>query len=126
MFNVAHSLLASSGVRTSDSLTTIRRTSKGAGACLGLALFASLLSQGCGMGTDSIGSTTAAMVTGGMPKCDISLLHQRIELGNTAALPGQTIVYVDGVMACVDETAKVDQIVGQLEGRTDSRVATRK
>jgi len=91
---------------------------------LGLAV--ALLTQGCGMGTDSVGSTTAAMVTSGMPRCDLSLLHQRIELGNTAALPGQTIVYVDGVMACVDETAKVDQIVGQLEGRAESRVITRK
>jgi hypothetical protein len=79
---------------------------------------AALSSQGCGMGTDPTGSTTAALVTAGLPSCDASLLHPHIEVANSAALPGQTIVYVDGVMACVDDAAKVDQMVGQIEGKS--------
>ncbi len=78
------------------------------------------------MGTDATGSNAAALITSGMPRCDASLLHPRIEVSNSAALPGQTIVYVDGVMACVDESAKVDLILGQIEGRADARIIVRK
>lgn len=81
---------------------------------LGLLLVAtSLLVGGCGIagGTES----SAAMVSG-LPKCDPSLLHPRITVGAAAGVPGKLIVYVDGVMACVDESSRVDQILQQVEG----------
>jgi hypothetical protein len=52
-----------------------------------------------------------------MPKCDPSLLHPRIAVGAAAGLPGKMIVYVDGVMACVDDASRVDQLMTQMEGR---------
>ena len=36
-------------------------------------------------------------------------------MGSVAGQPGKTIVYVDGVMACVDDASRVDQILTQLE-----------
>lgn len=80
----------------------------------GLLLLGGALSGGCG----NLGGAepTAAMVSG-MPKCDPSLLHPRISVGAAAGLPGKLIMYVDGVMACVDDAARVDQLVPQIEGR---------
>lgn len=52
-----------------------------------------------------------------LPRCDASLLHPRITVAAVASLPGKQIVYVDGVMACMDEAARVDQIVSQIEAR---------
>ena len=55
----------------------------------------------------------------GMPRCDVSLLHPHIAVGSVAGQPGKTIVYVDGVMACVDDSSRrVDQILTQLEVKT--------
>jgi len=79
----------------------------------GLAML-TLVSVGCGMGADAAGTSTAAL--SGLSPCDASLLHPRITVGATAVLPGKLIVYVDGVMACVDDTARVDQILAQVEG----------
>ena len=80
----------------------------------GLLLLGGALAGGCG----NLGGAepTAAMVSG-MPKCDPSLLHPRISVGAAAGLPGKLIMYVDGVMACVDDAARVDQLVPQIEGR---------
>jgi hypothetical protein len=80
---------------------------------LGLVLFFAALSGGCGSG----GEASAAMV-GGLPKCDPSLLHPRITVGPAAGMPGKLIVYVDGVMACLDDTSRVDQLLSQVEGHT--------
>ena len=77
--------------------------------------FLVLSAAGCGMGTDA-GSTTALLTS--LPRCDDSLLHPRITVGSAAVLPGKLIVFVDGVMACVDEAARVDQLITQVEGRT--------
>lgn len=71
---------------------------------------------GGGCGNLAASEPTAALVSG-MPKCDPSLLHPRIAVGAAAGLPGKLIVYVDGVMACVDDAARVDQLVPQIEGR---------
>lgn len=84
----------------------------GRGLRLGLLLAGSLLG-GCGIGGAAEGS---AALLSGMPKCDPSLLHPRIAVGAAAGLPGKSIVYVDGVMACVDDTSHVDQLLTQLEG----------
>ena len=46
----------------------------------------------------------------------------RITVATTAALPGKLIVYVDGVMACLDDASRVDQIVSA--GRRPQQVAT--
>jgi hypothetical protein len=72
---------------------------------------AAFLVGGCGGGTE----TSAALVSG-LPKCDPSLLHPRVTVGATAGLPGKLIVYVDGVMACVDDVSRVDQMLPQIEG----------
>lgn len=85
----------------------------GRGLCLGLLLAGSLLG-GCGIGGAAAESSAALL--SGMPKCDPSLLHPRIAVGAAAGLPGKSIVYVDGVMACVDDTSHVDQLLTQLEG----------
>jgi hypothetical protein len=94
-------------------------------AGIGCIVLAAMTSVGCGMGTDAQASQSA-LLTSGLPHCDGSLLHTRITLGNTALLPGKLIVYVDGVMACVDDAARVDQLVGQIEGhaREALRAAT--
>src|SRR5947209_5459531 len=63
----------------------------------GLAALA-VAAGGCGMGTDPSGAL-AGSVLSGLPRCDASLLHPRIAVGGTSALPGKSIVYVDGVMA---------------------------
>lgn len=84
---------------------------------LGGLLFASALATGlvgCGTG----GSEASAALVSGLPKCDPSLLHPRITVGGSATLPGKLVVYVDGVMACIDDAARVDQIVGAIEGRS--------
>ena len=85
------------------------------GAALGVLLAAGLLG-GCGIG--GAGADSSAALLSGMPKCDPSLLHPRITVATTAALPGKLIVYVDGVMACLDDASRVDQIVSQVEGRS--------
>jgi hypothetical protein len=72
--------------------------------------------SGCGLG-GSAGSEGTAALLSGMPKCDPSLLHPRIAVGAAAGLPGKMIVYVDGVMACVDDASRVDQLMTQMEGR---------
>ncbi|MCS6913525.1 MAG: hypothetical protein RMK29_09045 [Myxococcales bacterium] len=77
-----------------------------------VALFA-LTSLGCGMGSDPQ-AHVSALVTSALPRCDATLLHPRITVGATTHLPGKLIVYVDGVMACVDDAARVDQLVGQV------------
>ncbi len=83
---------------------------------LGVALLlAGSLLAGCGIGGPTAEGSAALL--GGMPKCDPSLLHPRIEVGAAAGLPGKMIVYVDGVMACVDDAARVDQLMMQIEGR---------
>jgi hypothetical protein len=76
-----------------------------------------MLLTGCGSGAGAEGGLGSAALLSGMPKCDPSLLHPRISVGNAAGLPGKMVVYVDGVMACVDEAAKVDAIITQVEGR---------
>ena len=65
---------------------------------------------GCGGAPEA----SPALISG-MPRCDASLLHPHIAVGSVAGQPGKTIVYVDGVMACVDDSSRVDQILTQLE-----------
>jgi hypothetical protein len=77
----------------------------------GLTMFA------VGCGSPATAETGSALVAG-LPKCDPSLLHPRITIATTATLPGKLIVYVDGVMACLDDASRVDQIVSQIEGRS--------
>ncbi len=81
---------------------------------LSVVLLAAALSAGCGIanGTDS----SAAALVSGLPKCDPSLLHPRITVAAAASVPGKMIVYVDGVLACMDDASNVDQIVSQVEG----------
>lgn len=86
-----------------------------AGLYCGLLLAGSLLG-GCGIGGAAAESPAALL--SGLPKCDPSLLHPRIAVGAAAGLPGKSIVYVDGVMACVDDTSHVDQLLTQLEGHS--------
>ena len=81
---------------------------------VGLFLAAGLLG-GCGIGGPTVDGSAALL--SGMPKCDPSLLHPRLEVGAAAGLPGKLIVYVDGVMACVDDAGRVDQLMTQIEGR---------
>jgi hypothetical protein len=81
---------------------------------LGLLLVAaSSLASGCGIAG---GTESSAALVSGLPKCDPSLLHPRITVGTPAGVPGKLIVYVDGVMACVDDSSRVDQILQQVEG----------
>lgn len=91
---------------------------------LGVLALLGLTSVGCGMGSDPQASASS-LVTSGLPRCDASLLHPHLSVGATALLPGKQIVYVDGVMACVDEQARVDQLVNQIEGpaRAETRAA---
>jgi len=85
-------------------------------AALGLSvLVAAGLLGGCGIGGAEADSSAALL--SGMPKCDPSLLHPHIAVGAAAGLPGKSIVFVDGVMACVDDSSHVDQLLTQLEGR---------
>lgn len=86
------------------------------GALVLLALAAVAL-PACGMTTDPAQGGSASQVLSGMPACEESLLHPRISVGAAASLPGKLIVYVDGIMACVDDSAKVDQIVSRVESR---------
>lgn len=79
------------------------------GACVCL-----LGTAGCDNAAD--GSASPSLIRG-MPVCDESLLHPRISVQTTQSLPGKAIVYVDGIMACVDDAAKVDQIISRVEGR---------
>src|SRR5690349_180356 len=95
---------------TSITMRPLRRIPSSRGVVVGLAL-AALTSIGCGMGSDPQASASA-LVTSGLPRCDASLLHPRLSVGATGLLPGKLIVYVDGVMACVDDVARVDQLVG--------------
>jgi hypothetical protein len=80
----------------------------------GLAL-AALTSVGCGMGSDPQASASS-LVESNLPRCDGSLLHPRLSIGAAAMHPGKQIIYVDGVMACMDDIARVDQLVNQIEG----------
>jgi hypothetical protein len=82
---------------------------------LGVLLAGSLLA-GCGMGGQ--GAEGSAALLSGMPKCDASLLHPTIAVGAAVGLPGKMIVYVDGVMACVDDAARVEQLFTQIEGHS--------
>lgn len=84
------------------------------GLWVGLFLLGGSLLGGCGIGGAAADGSAALL--SGMPKCDPSLLHPRIAVGAAAGLPGKSIVYVDGVMACVDDTSHVDQLLTQLEG----------
>ena len=77
-------------------------------------VLAGALLGGCGMG-GPVAEGSAALLSG-MPKCDPSLLHPHLEVGAAAGLPGKLIVYVDGVMACVDDASHVDQLMTQIEG----------
>ncbi|HMU38169.1 MAG TPA: hypothetical protein PKE31_04080 [Pseudomonadota bacterium] len=74
---------------------------------------------GCGNGAPDASPALLA----GMPRCDASLLHPRIAVGSVAGQPNKTIVYVDGVMACVDDAGKVDQILSQLEQKSPGILA---
>ncbi len=84
-------------------------------------LLGASLGVGCGMGSGpDVGGAGGAMVmVRDLPVCDASLLHPHITVGATSVLPGKSIVYVDGVMACVDDTARVDQLITQVEGHHD-------
>ena len=82
---------------------------------LGFLVAGSLLG-GCGIGGQGGEGSSSAALLSGLPKCDPSLLHPRIAVGAAPELPGKLIVYVDGVMACVDDAGRVDQILTQLEG----------
>ncbi|MBL8635650.1 MAG: hypothetical protein JNM40_20660 [Myxococcales bacterium] len=88
------------------------RSSQGTRSRFGTLLLAvSLAAIGCGGGAPE---ASPALISG-MPRCDASLLHPHISVGSVAGQPGKTIVYVDGVMACVDDASRVDQILTQLE-----------
>ena len=88
------------------------RSSQGTRSRFGTLLLAvSLAEIGCGGGAPE---ASPALISG-MPRCDASLLHPHISVGSVAGQPGKTIVYVDGVMACVDDASRVDQILTQLE-----------
>lgn len=96
----------------------MRRNKCFAGPFLALAL--ALPASGCGMGTGSDpaqGPSTPALLTSGLPQCSPLLLHPKLTVGATAEHPGKLIVYVDGVMACIDDAARVDQLIGQVESR---------
>src|SRR5947209_8520132 len=82
--------------------------------CAVVAAFA-LSAVGCGMGVDPTGSASAAQVVAGLPPCDASLLHPHMTVGASASLPGKLVVYVDGVMACLDDSNRVDQLLTQIE-----------
>jgi len=100
--------------RENEAVQTVSST-RGRALRLGAALLtaALALASGCGMAG---GSEGAAALVSGLPKCDPSLLHPRITVGAAAGLPGKLIVYVDGVMACVDDANRVDQILSQVDG----------
>lgn len=101
---------------TKQTKTRPQRRTAGARAALGLSvLVAAGLLGGCGIG--GAGADSSAALLSGMPKCDPSLLHPHIAVGAAAGLPGKSIVFVDGVMACVDDSSHVDQLLTQLEGR---------
>jgi hypothetical protein len=78
-------------------------------------LFAALLCGGCGIAGSA---DSSAAIVSGLPRCDSSLLHPRMTVDATSSMPGKLIVYVDGVMACVDDASRVDQILSQVEGNT--------
>lgn len=104
----------------SQKVTTVKTVQPAAArrwSTLSLLLAGGLTTFAVGCGSPATAETGSALVLG-LPKCDPSLLHPRITIAATAALPGKLIVYVDGVMACVDEASRVDQIVSQVEGRT--------
>lgn len=103
-------------MQTTKLTPTPQKTTTGAlrWTCSAL-LGVGMLLAGCGAGADGVPGSAALL--SGMPKCDPSLLHPRISVGNAAGLPGKMVVYVDGVMACVDDAAKVDAIITQVEGR---------
>lgn len=105
-------------LNTTQTKTRPQRRAVGARgrAALGLSvLVAAGLLGGCGIG--GAGADSSAALLSGMPKCDPSLLHPHIAVGAAAGLPGKSIVFVDGVMACVDDSSHVDQLLTQLEGR---------
>lgn len=102
-------------LNTTQTKTRPQRGAR-ARAALGLSvLVAAGLLGGCGIG--GAGADSSAALLSGMPKCDASLLHPHIAVGAAAGLPGKSIVFVDGVMACVDDASHVDQLLTQLEGR---------
>jgi hypothetical protein len=105
-------------MQTTKLTPTPQKTTTGAlrWTCSAL-LGVGMLLAGCGTGAGADGVLGSAALLSGMPKCDPSLLHPRISVGNAAGLPGKMVVYVDGVMACVDDAAKVDAIITQVEGR---------
>ena len=82
---------------------------------LSLLLGATVFASACG---DNPSALQPAQLTAGMPRCEESLLHPRISVSSSAHLPGKLIVYVDGIMACVDDAAKVDLIISRIEART--------
>ena len=113
-----------------DNQERIDNRDRGAGAALAtgtpsprslcslvLLALAAIAVPACGMTTDPAQGESASQVLSGMPACEESLLHPRISVGAAASLPGKLIVYVDGIMACVDDAAKVDQIVSRVESR---------
>ena len=102
-------------MQTGGAAVRRRQTPFPGRALLGGLLLAGSLLGGCGIGGAAADGSAALL--SGMPKCDPSLLHPRIAVGAAAGLPGKSIVYVDGVMACVDDTSHVDQLLTQLEGR---------
>ena len=103
-------------LNTTQTKTRPQRGAARARAALGLSvLVAAGLLGGCGIG--GAGADSSAALLSGMPKCDASLLHPHIAVGAAAGLPGKSIVFVDGVMACVDDASHVDQLLTQLEGR---------
>lgn len=79
----------------------------------GLFFAAAVTLAGCG---NASGLDSSTALVSGLPKCDPSLLHPRITVGAAAGLPGKLIVYVDGVMACMDDVSRVDQLLPQVEG----------
>ena len=87
-------------------------------------LFGALLLTVCvtAFGCGGAPEASPAMIIG-MPRCDASLLHPHIAVGSVAGQPGKTIVYVDGVMACVDDSSRVDQILTQLEVKSPGILA---
>ena len=97
----------------SARLFKARRISQRVALLLGVG--ALMCSVGCG--SPATAESGSALVAG-LPKCDASLLHPRITIATAASQPGKSIVYVDGVMACLDDASRVDQLVSQVEGRS--------
>ena len=110
---MSRSLTHPAAIARSNPLARARRISQR----VALTLLGASVALSVGCGSPATAESGSALVMG-LPKCDASLLHPRITIAATAALPGKLIVYVDGVMACLDDASHVDQLVSQVEGRS--------